>query len=382
MSDMEGAAATPEGTPAAPAAEPKATPEPDAKPKAEPKSDPKRGPEKPRTFQPEKNADKPADKTVEKPAKEDAGSLRKRLSEISNSESALRKEIESFKKQNQELSQRRIITPEVEQEMEANRQQIATMRQQMAEVAYERSDEFKRQFRDPWDNSLKIAIAAAEQMPILNEDGEVARQATPADFWKVASAPIGERARVARTLFGDNAIAVLSDIKDLERIKAASDHALRAHREDFTGKQKFEAERFQQQQRAYASQRDNARRELSEKYPDYFGASESDPESNEALKRGFEFVDNAAANGDKMPLEERAAYAEVVRARAAWFLRGHKELTRAKAKIDSLEAELTKLRGSDPGAEPAGDARGEKPRDENEVGEIESMSDRFERLGA
>lgn len=376
MGDMERAAATPEKPPTpapeTPTPEAKAapTPEPDVKPVATPKVEPKA------------EAPKPSDKPPEKPAsapkaepKEDAGSLRRRLQEVSTSESTLKKEIETIRKENQELANRRYITPEVEKEMADNRQYIATMKQQIEEVAYERSDTFKDKFKVPFDNLLQNTVGFVKQLTITNDEGAT-RAATEQDFWKVAGAPVSERAQIARTLFGDNALVILSRIDKLEDIKVQSDTDLKNHREQWDGKQKQQAEEQQNNHRTFQERASEARKELQEKFPDYFGENPDDPKANEALKAGYEFLEHA---NRPMTVIERADFTEVIAARAAWFPRGIHENRSLKAENASLKAELAKLRGSDPGAEPKLDARGEKVvKDEGEIN-IESMSERIQR---
>lgn len=360
------------------------TPEPpkdDAPPPDKPTAAPKPEPAKPSATKP---ADKPLEKPGDKPAtppKEDGGTLRRKLEDALKSEKTRLQEIETLRKQNEELSKKRHITPEMEAEIEENKKQIAEYRKQIAEVSYERSDEFKKQFKDPWENTLKDTIKIVAQLPIVAEDGEAPRKATDADFAKVANAHISERAAIAQQLFGPNALLVLNRIDKLESITEASNQAIREHREQFEVKQKGQQEKWQSEQKAYLEHRENSRRELVEKYPKFFAEDPEDPEGSEALKKGFEFVDKALERAAEMTVEEQAAHSEVVRARAGWFLRGHRQVTKLSKEVESLKAELAKYRASDPGGEEKGDARGEKPAATDELPKgIEGLSERFERI--
>lgn len=325
---------------------------------------------------------KPTDKPLEKPAatpKEDGGTLRRKLEDALKSEKTRLSEIETLKKQNEELSKKRHITPEMESEIEENKKAIAEYRKQIAEVSYERSAEFKKQFKDPWENTLKDTIRVVTQLNITNDEGE-SRKATDADFAKVANAHISERATIAQQLFGPNALLVLNRIDRLESITEASTQAIREHRDQYEVKQKDEQTKWQSEQKAYLEHRDHSRQELVEKYPKFFAEDPEDVEGSEALKKGFEFVDDALTRAESMSTEERAAHSEVVRARAGWFLRGHRQITKLSKENESLKAELAKYRASEPGGGEQGDARGEKPAatDDIPLG-TEGLAERMER---
>lgn len=360
------------------------TPEPpkaDAPPADKPPVAPKAEPAKPAATKP---ADKPLEKPGDKPAappKEDGGTLRRKLEDALKSEKTRLQEIETLRKQNEELSKKRHITPEMEAEIEENKKQIAEYRKQIAEVSYERSDEFKKQFKDPWENTLKDTIKIVAQLPIVAEDGEAPRKATDADFAKVANAHISERAAIAQQLFGPNALLVLNRIDKLESITEASNQAIREHREQYEVKQKSEMEKFKQENEIFLEKLGGYNKELSEKYPKFFGEDPEDPASNEAYKKGLEFWDQITQKIAEMPPDEKAAHNALLRARTGWFFRGHHNNQKLEKENASLKAELAKYRASDPGGEEKGDARGEKPAATDELPKgIEGLSERFERI--
>jgi len=73
------------------------------------------------------------------------------------------------------------------------------------------------------------------------------------------------------------------------------------------------------------------------------------PESSNDFK-GFVGSEKIAASMDTMPLDQRAAYGAVLRARAAAMPRMMLEYNRVAAERDAMKEELEKYRGTDPGA--------------------------------
>lgn len=325
---------------------------PAAKSEAKPVAESKPAPVKPEAKVEAKPGEKPPDKGTVKPPEpkvESSADLRKRLAEVEKSDKARLAEIETLRKQNEDYQKRRFITPEIEKEIEDNKKEMAFLKQQVAESAYERSDDFKRHYADPFNTAFKDAIETAIQFTITNESDGTTRQATRSDFLKVTGAPVSERAAIARQLFGDNALSVLSDARELDRLRKSANDSIRAHSEKLQVSEKDRQRQQDDAQKAYDEFRNQSRQQLTEKYPEVFGESPDDPELAEAWKSGSEFVDRAASIGPDVPLEERAAYVEVIRARAAAFPRMHKENSKLKSKVTELEAELAKFRASDPG---------------------------------
>ena len=380
MADLDKAANTPEDD--NPSTPPKESKQPDKAPdKAEVKID-----SKPNTEAP-KEVDKPADKKTATPPpkadthKEAPPELRKRVDELSKSEKALKSELESLRKEKEEFSKKRFWSEDDQKRMDEIAKEAADLRKQLAETAYEKSDEFKKSYVEPYKQRLKSAIeTAVRYFPVTNQETGEQRASTEADFWKVASASISERAAIATQLFGHNAANVIADIRRLEELKESADQAINTHNAGLEARQKQEREAQQQQQQQYSKFRELSRQQLTEQYKEFFGEPENDPELAEAWKKGVEFVDTVPAQAEKMTLEEMAAVQEVIRARAAWFPRGHRELTRLKSKLAEMEAELAKFRESDPGSEKD---KGKAPPQKTEEGRgIEALGKAFDALNS
>lgn len=362
---------------------------PDAAPNIPAKTDAKpeaKGAEKPAASKPVEKpvAAKPTDKPPEKPVvppTDNVAQLRKRKDALEAYEKQAKSEISKLQLENKSLQERRIITPELEKEIETNKSEIQRLKSQIAESAWEHSDEFKSKYVEPWQRTLQSALSMVDQMTTpdrTEEGGEGSRKTTSADFQRVMAAPVGEQADMAQRIFGTNALRVLTQIDKLNDLKQQAEASVKTHHAEQGAKQKQFEEWQRTETQKYSTLRDDARKELAEKYPQFFAPDEADPEASDALAKGYEFVDRAAEKAHELSVDERAAYAEVIRARAAWFPRGHRELAKAKEKIASLEQELTAFRGSDPGAEKEKGRAVEKKTDDLGTG-IEGLTAAFDR---
>jgi chromosome segregation ATPase len=337
-------------------------PKPDAKPdKAEPppKADkpvtqPKDAKPAPVKPDPAKPAAKPADKPPEKPAN-DMNQLRRRHDELLANEKKNKAEIQRLQEETKTLAAKRYLTPEIEKEIEENKAEIVRLKTHVAEAAYEHSDEFKSKYVEPWQRTLQGTLAMVEQMStpaFTDENGNEypARKTTQADFQRVLAAPVGEQSEMAQKLFGANALRILTQIDKLNDLKQQAEASIKAQATTLEGKRKQMESWEKEQRQKYTTLRESARQELVEKYPQFFAPDETDPEASEALAAGFAFVDKASNGAEDLSPDERAAYSEVIRARAAWFPRGFRQLSKLQEKVKSLEDELAKYRESDPGS--------------------------------
>lgn len=380
MSDvMQGIEETPASPPPAAPAAPKDPPAPPAKPAEAVKATPapKAEPAKPAAKPPEAPAKPP-----EKP-KEDMNQLRRRHDELLAERKKTQSEVAKLQEENRALAGKRYVTPEMEKEIEDNKAEIKRLKAEFEEAAYERSEPFKKEYVARYQRVQDSALAAVQHFPVttkrLDENGETQtanRASTPADYWKVRNADPSERAQIARELFGDNALTLLTEIRELDRIKSDADMAVKQRGESQAENAKQAEIQQRESTRKYNELRDSSRAEIVERYPQLFAPDESNPEESEALAKGFEFADKLA-NGNSLSPDERAAMAEVARAKLAWFNRGNYKITKLTEKVASLESELAKYRGTDPGA---GKENGsvETRADDDGTG-IEGMAARIER---
>lgn len=360
---MEKAASTPEGK----SAEPKVAEAPALKVEAKP--------------EPAKPDPKPAP-APQKP--EPAAQLRQRLEQLEKSEKAKHSEVEKLTKQIADYEKRQYVTPEMEAANQKREARLAQMEQELAETAYERSEEFKSKYLTPYEQAQESALkTVTENYPVISQDADgnpTRRAATRNDLAKVFNAPPGERNELAESMFGKNAIGVLSEIRDIERMAREGKTALKNQRETYAAKAKAEEEQWRGRQKEYETHRQRLRGEIKEKYQDHFGDVE-DQDIAAAWKQGVDFIDQHSDDKflEKLSVEDRAAAAEAMRYRAAWFNRGLAQINKLTASNKALEEELSKYRKSEPGAERTQGGPPVTAPAEGGLGR-ESMAERFERL--
>ncbi len=325
--------------------------QPEATPPADPAKPTEKSPEKPAEKPPEKPAAKPAEKPAAqtKPKAEDNGTLRKRLEETLAADKTKTEEINKLSTRIKELENKRVYSDDDDAKVKKYEARIQELETGISEVAYERSTEFKQKFVDPWQNTVAAALKFTESLTVTVDADGTTRKATADDFWKVAGLPPSHQAEAAQQLFGVNAVRILNQIDRIQDIKAQSDVALKTHRESSGEKQKQTEESRAKEQRLYEDTRATAMQELRREYPQFFDADPNDPEITAQLEAGYDYVDKATENMSNMPVADRAAYAAVLRARAAYFPRAVHEIKSLKSEVDSLKAEVAKLRGTDPG---------------------------------
>jgi len=367
--DTKPAAAPPEPAPEKPAA------------KAEPAPPTKPAPKPPEAKVAPKPEPKPTDT---KPAPQDnVAQLRQRKDALEKYEKQAKAEIAKLQEENRTLAGKKYVTPEIEQEIADNKAEVARLKAQVAESAFEHSDEFKSRYVEPWQRTLQSVLAMVDQMATpdqTEEGGPQSRKTTSADLQRVMAAPVSEQAEMAQKIFGQhNALRVLTQIDKLNDMKQQAEASIKSHHAEMGAKQKQMEEWQRTEIQKYTTLRDQNRKELVEKYPQFFGPDEADPEASEALTKGFEFVDRAAEKAEDLSVDERAAYSEVIRAKAAWFPKGHLLIKRKDEKIAALEEELSKYRGSDPGSEK--EKGRTEPKKENEMGiGLDGMAAAFDKL--
>jgi len=338
---------------------------------------------KPAEKQPEKPAPKETLKTSAKPepakpaAKEDLHPLRVQYNELLTEKKKTQSEIAKLQEENKTLAAKRWITPEMEKEIEDNKAEIARLRKEMAQSSYERSDDFKTKFAEPYKRTIDGTIAMVEQMQTAMDDEGQTRKATADDFWQVARAPIAQQAEIAQKIFGNNAARILTQIDKLTDLHVQADAAIKSQRDTLQTQAAQKENEQREQHKQFETLRAAARTELTTKYPQFFAPDEADPEASAELAKGFEFYDKVMSEAGSMKPDQLAAYQEVLRARVAWFPRGLRENNRLKEENASLKEELAKYRASDPGAERE-KGKVTAPADD-EVKGIEGMAAEIER---
>lgn len=249
-------------------------------------------------------------------------------------------------------------TPADDKRLEALNKQLEELRgeagkyqQELIKRDYSASPEYKRDYIDKANSIYEEAVKFVVQLQVAEGEGE--RVATQADFDELRSLPLGARAKLAKQKFGDYATEVLGFTRDIDGIKRDAAAAIARHAENYQ-KEAANRETMSAKERAdydnfYKTSLDGIQK--NETYGKWFSPDEADPEATELLNSGFSEIEKVTSELDKLPVDQRAAYSAVFRARAAATPRLILEINRRDSKITELETELAKYRGTDPGSE-------------------------------
>lgn len=249
-------------------------------------------------------------------------------------------------------------------QLEEMKLEAAKAKQELAKRDYTASDEYRKNFVEKATSVYTEAVQFVTQLQVTDGDNE--RAATQADFDELRLLPLGARRKAAVDKFGDYAADVLSFVRDLDNIKRDAALAQQRHAENYERELAERETMTAKQRQEYDNFYNSALKGIQEnaEYGKWFSETPDDPEASEILRAGFEEIEKATAQLDKLPLADQAAYAAVYRARAAAAPRLMLEISRRDQKLAELEAELAKFRGSDPGSKvksgdvpPGSDAR-------------------------
>jgi len=272
----------------------------------------------------------------------------------------------------QQIEQKATQTPADDRKLEALNKQLEELRgestkykQELVKRDYTASDDYKKNFVEKANSVYAEAVGFVQQLSVTDGDNE--RKATQADFDEIRSLPLGARRKVANDKFGEYAGDVLQFVRDIDTIKRDATLAVQRHAEQ-SEKEAAEREAMTSKERQeydgyYKQSLDGVR--SNEAYGKWFSPDEADPEATKLLTDGFDEIEKVTSQLDKLPVDQKAAYSAIYRARAAATPRLILEINRRDTKITELEAELAKYRGTDPGAEhgKGGEQlQGDKPR--------------------
>lgn len=236
--------------------------------------------------------------------------------------------------------------------------ELKSWKQRTEEADFTRSETYTSQFVKPYQAELKRAFDEVKNLTItfVKDNENQTRQATELDFRKAMSLPPDEQDAFIHEAFGRSAWRVINRINELNRIRSASEEAVREFSENYE-KNKTERELAQQREqdeykRDFEAEHDRLRKDAE--FGKYVSESDADPEGTQLLKTELEKFDGYKEAMQKMSAKDRAAVAALVRARFAGAPRLQSEVKRQASKIAELEAELGKFRKADPGAKPGG----------------------------
>lgn len=310
-------------------------------PKAEPKTEPKSEPKSDAKVDPK---EKPEDLWSKAPPKL-KGEHFKTVRQLQDKADSLEKKIK-------EIESKKVETPADAKLVEQYQKQIQSLEQKIAESDYRQSQEFQKQYTTRINRIYQDAVEEVKALKVNSTDAEgnvTQRAATKEDFDRVFYLQ-GSAQDEAIAAFGHSAYRVASIVRELNSLTRQSEQALAEHAQNAEKTAKEKELEKQRSEGEYKQHYDASVAQLEQGWPQYFAPDDKDPDATAALQQGYKFVDDVLANAESLKPDERAAKNAVIRARAAGFVRAIVENNRLKADLESMKAELSKFRKSDPGA--------------------------------
>ena len=281
--------------------------------------------------------------------------------------STLRKESEPLKTKIAELEQR---VPKSQEDAQALASKIDNLQKRLDEKEqairmkdYERSDEYKTKYQEPYINSVKDAYQEIKELIVEeptgenDEDGRPVmreRPATEEDFNEVYRLGLGQAVRLAKQKFGDAASIVLGHRLAIRKADQARASAISDYQSKGTEREKQQEAQQNAIRSRYESHWQKANELLSadSRHAAYWGRDANDEESNKALESGFAFADNARSPEfrSKQTPEDLILLDAVVRHRVAGFSKLAYANSALRNENAALKDEVAKLRGSAPDA--------------------------------
>lgn len=227
-------------------------------------------------------------------------------------------------------------------ELEARQTKIAELEQQVRNLDYTKSEEFREKFVRPVTKVLENAYTDLKEMVVTEEDGTV-RAATEDDFKALLQMPLGQATTTAKQRFGDLASEVLAHRRSIIQLERAKREAIEnAGKESEALIQRRAADETKRTTRLQGLFQQRAQ-ELETKYPELFKPTrDGDAEGNELVVKGKKLVE--LLNDGSLDEENRIRIAAEVNARVIGYgrlLRDHKrvsdELATFKAKLKEFD---------------------------------------------
>lgn len=236
---------------------------------------------------------------------------------------------------------------QLEKMIEEGKQETKTWKQRVEEADFTRSEEYTNKFVNPYQSERKRALEEVKGLTVsFTQDGEPqTRQATESDFTKAMSLPPSEQDDYIHATFGKSAWRVMNRINELNRIKEAANNSVTEFAANYEKNKTTRELDFKRQRDEYEKALAEAHSGF-QKDPElgkYLTEAETDPEGTKLFKTALEKFDSFKT------VQPTAADAAEVRASYAMKPRLLHENKQLSAKVASLEAELAKLRGVDPG---------------------------------
>lgn len=350
---------------------PAAEPAPEVKPAAEP---PTPAPDKPASTEPPAATPKP------EPAVESMG-----LKQLRGAYETTRKERDNLKREIAELKAKPVDDPEkpkLTEKLTQREKELEALRKEMEFVDYERSEDYKKSYEQPYVDAWNRARAKVSEFDAMTEDGSTVRPATAKDFDSIANQPDYRSAKaIAKQLFPDDWQAIMSMRENVLELNEKRVTALDAKRKEGEDVRKQRAEERMQSSKKIQTElatQWKTRMEADHKgNPQYFAPIEGDVKGNELLEKGFEAAHKAFSVMNPMdasltPSQRQEAIEQHVVAfnKMAAFDRLAYQLVETNKQLKDAQAKLKDFEKSEPQGGDGGPTKTDS-----------APSDRLSRLG-
>lgn len=308
-----------------------------------------------------------APKPPEKPAvPEDKAKAKKPVDFLREQYETSKAELEKVRAENKALKEGKPTeTPEIKEiikERDDLRKKVEEYDREMMYVNAEKSEAFKREHQQPYEQAYQDAYITLAEWKVSNEAGAM-RDITSDEFARIVTAPTGREAlEAARSIYGENiepgvVFTARQAVIDAHRRFQRAKETLRttaAERE----KQAQESSRQMTELQMTAFKKLND--EAAEKMPEWFKPVDNDDEGNELLEKGFKMADDVFHRPEGMSDGDFLKRKSAIRNMAGAFGRLARDLHRATEKNAELEKELAQFRSSEPAnGEPGSETKAE-----------------------
>jgi len=256
--------------------------------------------------------------------------------------------------------------PKLVAELEQTRKRAAELEAEIRYTNYERSQEYQEKYEKPFVESYQNGRRKAMALKVTTPEGTT-RDGASADFDAImAVADDSKAGQLASEMFGSLAPLILYHREKVIEANRSRQNAIEEFRKTGSEREKQRAAdltalRTKQQQAQQKLNEEFARlnEESKTKFPEFFQAEEGDDKGKELLEKGFDRSKRAFSGDRTIPPEELVALHSAIHNKAAAFdYLVHKNRA-FKAKIASLEKELSEFKNSEPGAD---GGKGPKPK--------------------
>lgn len=259
-------------------------------------------------------------------------------------------ELQTTQAKMRELEGKKFLSPDQEQHYAKLEKDQQNLQAELYARDYRESPEFKSKYEE---KSKAIFTRVGTNLKSLQvDDGQGnMRPAVMSDFQKILNLgdnPIEQR-RAAKAMFGEDADVILSDARELQSNVNQANEEIDAKRKGYHTEREKQQQQFQrelEEGKQTFAQYDGL---LETKFPQYFGPIEGNDEYNKAREEGLKYIDSVVSTLNTKPTHERAFQTALMRRWAAVFPASQILLKQRDEKIASLQSEIAKLKGTDPG---------------------------------